>query len=545
MKRTGMFLLLFLSICNVYSQEYSVEEIEQNALVFLNECPPIHKANGVVISKRKIQSIAPISRNEHTYFYVVNTIDNAGWAIMVNEKQYDTQMVGFDESGTFLDEDMPPALSMLLQQHMDAIDSIRLNGKGSASIGIAMPMKTIESPIWLGSNMWNQASNNEDKSIAKDCERVYNKFAVKSKLDTNCGKHVVGCGAVAMGQIMRYWKWPDYAIIRDTIISGVWHGGKNIRWYDWENMSDSIKNDSPLAEVDAIAGLLRDCGYAAHSTYHDSGTVAMFKDIQFAMENTFHYHTKREHEYAWTDIAPKIISEIDAQRPVLCQAWKSLVNAHSFVIDGYISSNGLYVHINFGWGGYDNGYYKIDYCLGYDGNRTFLTEIYPDCSARQENVYLATNEVVRADKIFNFYTENDIFVCHNNNSIVVDPGGKMLLRAGNSITLKNGFQARAGSKVEMSIRSSCTDNQPRFAPQRTIRGENDDNVGVVALANNSPELEVNDRVIDHYIVYGIGGQVVMYRPGDNLDISALPAGFYVVQTVWDDGSVASEKIVKQ
>lgn len=443
MNRTLFVLFLLLSITySSKAQEYSIEDIKRNAVELLDQCSHSVGYKKRAAISREVQSIHPIVRNNHPYLYIVEMADSAGWAIMTNEQQYST-FVGYSEMGTLSCEDMPPALEILLEQHMDAIDSVRLYGSKVQDRVASAATSNYVSPVLLGGNAWGQSYNNEGRKA--DCKKVYNKYAVKSNSSANCGKHVVGCGAVAMGQIMRYWKWPDYAIIRDTIISGVWHGGKNIRWYDWNNMPDYIYNSTPMMKVDAIAGLLRDCGYAAHSTYHNGGTIAMFKDIHSAMEDIFHYHAKREHEYAWTDIAPKIISEIDAKRPVLCQAWKDIDTAHSFVIDGYKKMDEkITFHINFGWYGKDNGYWNLNF-HDYDGNRTFLTEIYPDCSARQENVYLATNEVVRADKIFNFYTENDIFVCHNNNSIIVDPGGKMLLRAGNFITLKNGFQARAGS----------------------------------------------------------------------------------------------------
>ena len=48
--------------------------------------------------------------------------------------------------------------------------------------------------------------------------------------------------------------------------------------------------------------------------------------------------------------------ELDAGRPILYMAQQQNSNAgHAFVIDGY-QSNGL-VHVNFGWGGYANGWY--------------------------------------------------------------------------------------------------------------------------------------------------------------------------------------------
>jgi hypothetical protein len=53
-----------------------------------------------------------------------------------------------------------------------------------------------------------------------------------------------------------------------------------------------------------------------------------------------------------------IKSELDAGRPVMYMAQEAKQNiGHAFIIAGYRSSDGK-VHINFGWGGYGNGYYS-------------------------------------------------------------------------------------------------------------------------------------------------------------------------------------------
>lgn len=542
MKRIGFAICILFLSTGMCAQEYTIEEIKYDALVVLNGSPQIQTADRVSTFKKKIQSVTPLNRNSKPYLYIVNAADSAGWVLLSNEQRYTSHIIGCNDRGTFPENDMPPALAILLEQHMDAIDSVRIKGVKETYEGLALYANNYTSPVLLGNNIWNQTGNNGNGS---DCNRVYNKYAVKSTSTKDCGKHAVGCGAVAMGQIMRYWHWPDYAIIRDTIISGVWHGGKNLRWYDWDNMPDGIYNNTALSKVDAIAGLLRDCGYAAHTTYHDAGSAAMFKDIHSAMEDIFHYHATREHEYAWTTIAPILQNEINAFRPVLCQAWAGLVNAHSFVIDGYrIRDNNLEFHINFGWGDYAvNTYYNMDF-NDYDANRTFLTEIYPNCSARNENVYLATNEIVKKDKIFNFYTENDIYVCHNNNSIVVENGGKMLLRAGNSVTLKPGFQAQAGSSVEISIRSSCTDNQKRFVPRRTNSDATPDETDYFENQPTTTYIPLSiSKSVDCYIVYNANGQMVQIVKDKELAANTLPDGFYVVQTLWDDGSISVEKVV--
>lgn len=52
-------------------------------------------------------------------------------------------------------------------------------------------------------------------------------------------------------------------------------------------------------------------------------------------------------------------SELDASRPIIYAGFGSSGNSgHCFVIDGYDSNN--YFHINWGWGGYQDGYFTLD-----------------------------------------------------------------------------------------------------------------------------------------------------------------------------------------
>ena len=61
----------------------------------------------------------------------------------------------------------------------------------------------------------------------------------------------------------------------------------------------------------------------------------------------------------WADL---IRAELDAGRPVLYMATEPGGAGHAFVIDGY-RDDGL-VHVNFGWGGYGNGYYDANVLAG-------------------------------------------------------------------------------------------------------------------------------------------------------------------------------------
>ena len=75
---------------------------------------------------------------------------------------------------------------------------------------------------------------------------------------------------------------------------------------------------------------------------------------------------------AWFEI---IKDQIDSDHPVL-YGGNSSAGGHQFVVDGYNSSKE--VHINFGWGGADNGYYLLTDMGGFSSSQDIIINIKKD-----------------------------------------------------------------------------------------------------------------------------------------------------------------------
>ena len=193
-------------------------------------------------------------------------------------------------------------------------------------------------------NKWNQAGNNY---YYYDCTKQYNKFCPTFN-SSHCDHNYVGCSAVALGQILWYWEWPDYAIIHDSIKhNGNVLGDARPHFYDWENIPGQIVGSTTQYNADNIAKLLRDCGYAEHMLYRSSYSMAGLPKIQYAIENYFNFHYTTVPDNLIDDYYNILVNEINNLRPILCHAWETIItNAHTFVIDGYDSNYNF--HINFG-----------------------------------------------------------------------------------------------------------------------------------------------------------------------------------------------------
>ncbi len=192
-------------------------------------------------------------------------------------------------------------------------------------------------------------------------------YAMTPMIDsTHC---YVGCVALNMAQAMYFYKYPAQGKGGHTYTDSLGCGQTlsvdfSSHKYEWNYMIDKYKGmEYSDRQVNAVAQLLSDCGIAVDMKYGISASAAsIFRQPQ-ALVDYFGYDKAIRVIYrdlfSHSELHNLIRSELAANRPVLCSGYGIDGGGHAFVIDGY-DSNGLY-HINWGWGGWCNGYYNIDY----------------------------------------------------------------------------------------------------------------------------------------------------------------------------------------
>ncbi|MDD5991261.1 MAG: C10 family peptidase [Paludibacteraceae bacterium] len=557
--RIMVCLLLLNVVVLLRAQERTIDEVKDEVYSFLT-------TDSIIISHgfrapsvyHQLMQIERIKRDTTTYLYAVNMPDE-GWAIVSNEKRYPA-IIGYSTE-SFFDTDtthQPGSLKLLLQHHMDMIDSLRESpstfytrvlSPSPLSHPLVDPSSGMDSVLLRDNqymNRWSQDGNN-DGSGAPLCDKVYNKFC-PDFYNVSCGLTIVGCTAVAIAQILWYWHWPDYAFIKDHInMAGTPYGQSRKHYYDWDNMPPSITNSTPMYQVDQVAGLLRDCGYAAHMLYMGVGSMAGTGKLRRALVNTFNFHTQRYYEYAWTDIAPVLIEEIQLKRPVICQAWKSITNAHTFVIDGYSSQTNKF-HVNFGWGWSENGTLNSMWDLGlygYKYNRTFFVETYPDCTEREESVNGLDIDTIFENKDVTLYSANNVTI----NQLVVSAGGHLNISVGGSIVLTGGFNAQLGSHIKFATDYSCSmasGRAPVCAPARETMHNID--APTISIFPNPARENISIQCgipIEKVLLYNIQGQSVLETKRSVINISNLPQGIYIVNVILITGEKVQTKIIHE
>lgn len=540
------------------AQEYSLEELNNKATVFFEETDIKRLKPALSNSKMASVEILPlktIGRNGKDYMYLINRTDSAGWVILSNEKKY-ISVIAYSNSGNFFyDEGTPLSLQAIIEQHMDAIDSVRLYGSKDREDGMTKQANPnyYRTDVLLGNTMWNQTGNRNGENA--ECDKVYNKYMPNYGCES-CEKTPAGCGAIAVAQIMRYWRWPDYADVAKTSVLSVGYG-KVRRWFDWDAMVDTLANDIPMYNVNAVAGLIRDAANGILTTYTCSGSAAEMNYIYTNIQDNLLYHARKTTNTDKINFDSLLRAEIDAKRPVIVQAWKGGAS-HTFVVDAYSIYDGeVNYGINWGWGG-DRGLFCNITFGGFSTLRSCLSQVYPDCSKRQGIVSIDTAVTIFEDAARTYYSSTNINVCTSNNNVIVQQNGHLTIKAGQQIVLKPGFHAQQGSFVLLTIANPCDDAKiPGDRPSRHSLAKNaemfdntaeptwETNVTGICINNRNHVIDANDdAIIDHIVLYNASGQLLQTNHGADTNLSALPSGFYVLQKHMTDGSVVSETIVK-
>jgi hypothetical protein len=174
------------------------------------------------------------------------------------------------------------------------------------------------------------------------------------------GRVPAGCIAVAMAQVMYYYRYPLTGYGSHCIEPQPAYGPQCADFgaaaYEWNGMTDKTSKEcSPIALLTWHAGIAVDMNYGG------LGSVAAVSEIPLAFQHYFRFENTAEYEKrqfyddsTWINI---LKADLDAGRPVIYTGDNG-TNAHAWICDGYEADNMF--HMNWGWSGKYNGFFNID-----------------------------------------------------------------------------------------------------------------------------------------------------------------------------------------
>ena len=284
--------------------------------------------------------------------YVFKMAKNEGFVIVSNDDRTEP-ILGYSDSGNFDPDNMPDNMRAWLQGYADQIAWLNEHGDEAGAVA-TLPTLTgtpVKHPIEpLISTRWNQ-------------DTPYNDLAPEY---TAGEKSATGCVATAMAQVMNYHKWPE---TQTSALSGYnkdYSGATCVAvdavpatTFDWNNMIDDYRSGYTAAQGTAVATLMRYCGQSVKMNYGAS-SGANTGDVANALKNYFNYASTTAYKdrsfYTYANWIELLYNELEQGRPMVYNG-SSSGGGHAFICDGYQSED--YFHINWGWGGMSDGYFKL------------------------------------------------------------------------------------------------------------------------------------------------------------------------------------------
>lgn len=347
-----LLLLLMMSLAS-FAGPRSFQQAKEIALRQAAQLGiSMDEASSAKAKSKRVKSVS----GEVPAYYVFPNGEGKGFTVVSGDDRL-PEVVGYSDKGTYDEENLPSNYVGFMKAYEEMVGQLD-NGDSRASASIA-EAKALRSSGYqqptvaplLGSIQWNQMT-------------PYNNMCPKYN---GSDRSVTGCVATAMAQVMRYYKYPKSlqadipAYVSRTKHLSIPQINKG-ESYDWDNMLPQYASDEPLnytyAQAAAVAKLLYHCGVACEMDYGPSSGANVTPAI---LSTYFGYDSDLMQDLnrdvftlaEWSQIMDK---ELTAKRPILYSG-QSSDGGHEFVCDGS-DGNGLY-HINWGWGGYQDGYFDV------------------------------------------------------------------------------------------------------------------------------------------------------------------------------------------
>jgi hypothetical protein len=399
--------------------------------------------------------VLAVQKDYHVLYYQV-TFEHSGW-ILLSADYRDTPVIGYSENGNWNQQSEMSAFMLNDDFEFTESDAL-ISGKSNPlwdqiihkqfNPGVSTLRFTYPLSTGLVQSHWGQSINNSGT-----CTPAFNAFAPDASqnevgcfgLNTdgcNCSRKPVGCGAVAMAQVMRFWEFPNKSTVRP---------------YDWDLMPHTMLSSTAQNQSEAIARLLRDCGDKAGTTYCCQGSYTTTNSLVDALINAFKFQgAEKKSRSNWGNAGWEALirAEIDAGRPVIYRGDEADLDSdkHIFIVDGY-RTGPLEFHVNWGWRGGSDGFFSLGSLLTYDENNQAVVGISPKCNLFQQDITDLPYNSITSGNFLHEQSRNTISLPATGETFSIENGGKFIVTTGNVIRLKPGFTIHAGAEFKANMKT--------------------------------------------------------------------------------------------
>ncbi len=355
MKKIIYFFIAFILGINLVSAKPITPQTAQNlALSFFKH----NKAKMMVTATLAYTETLP---DGSPAYYVFNINTNDGFIIIAADDAAHP-VIGYSTKNQYVIPQKKSTIDNWMTIRKKEIEVIRtVNAQADA--------QTIRE--WAGNFSTNASARGSNNSsiaaVSPLCSSTWNQNGGGSVQYNNLcpGGSVTGCVATAMAQIMRFWSYPAHGTGSSHYTAGS-YGTLSCHYdattYNWSSMPLTSSN-ADVALISYQAGVSVEMNYSPSG----SGAYVITGDwpvcAQHSFTTYFGYdpstiqglYRSSYADPAWITL---LENELTIGRPIQYVGSDPTQGGHTWVCDGFDASNNF--HMNWGWGGYDDGYFAIN-----------------------------------------------------------------------------------------------------------------------------------------------------------------------------------------
>jgi hypothetical protein len=305
------------------------------------------------------------------YAFNINTSDGF---VIVTADDAASPIIGYDTKNSFVLPEAYTTIGHWLTKRAKEINNIQtLNLLPTTEIALDWTKYTSNN-----SSLNNKRANtqNATSSFASSIQPlVQSTWNQSPNYNAMCpGGSVTGCVATAMAQIMRYWSYPAMGTGSSSYCDCTAQGFTNnygtltanygTTTYNWANMPLALNTRNA-----DVALFNYQCGVSVNMDYDPAGSGAwvITADNPVCAQNSYVTYFKYDpttiqglirsnyNDSTWTAI---LKNDLNIGRPIQYVGDDPAAGGHTWVCDGYDQND--FFHMNWGWGGFDNGYFALN-----------------------------------------------------------------------------------------------------------------------------------------------------------------------------------------
>ena len=364
MKKLNLTLCLLAAIGSLMAGPVDQQQAQKLGAKFLSTTALCQKNTDIQLNLVS----AAVNRDAIDY-YVFNVKGDEGFVIIAGDDRV-KPILAYSTTGQYDPQNVSEGFAFTLNSFREEIQYVREHNL-KATPDIIAEWKSV------AENGGLNHSRSTHTVVEPLCQTLWNQnFPWNSQCpedpEGNGGHVYAGCVATAMGQVMKFWEWPNTGTGSHTYNpEGYAQQTANFgeTEYHFELMPNVLDSTSTEEEYFHVAQFLHHLGISVDMQYSGNGSGAYSDDVPDALRNYFRY-TCDDHitnygggwwgqgysNEQWAQMLKD--GGLDEGIPLYYSGqddnWQG---GHAFVCDGYDEND--YFHFNWGWSGRDDAWCPI------------------------------------------------------------------------------------------------------------------------------------------------------------------------------------------